>query len=56
MPHKCLAGCGTWISDDGKYCVSCERTIYGEGGIVDYESKEEEAETGEPSHSVSQDT
>ena len=53
MSKKCLGGCNRWINEDREFCVSCERTIYGEGGVVDEESEEEEAETGEPSHSVS---
>lgn len=33
MSHKCLGGCGKYIGDDRRYCTTCERNIFGNGGM-----------------------
>ena len=55
MPHRCYGGCGTYISDDKKYCTACEKARCEVENIAD-EEQQEETETGESSYSISQDT
>ena len=58
MSRKCLGGCGKYIGDDRVYCISCEKTLFGNGGLnngeeTQEEEGEEETEAGESSRGVS---
>lgn len=30
--HKCLC-CGVYVNFDRTYCISCEKTLFGNGGV-----------------------
>jgi len=37
MTHRCENGCRRWVNDDRRYCIECERLLFGSGGIKDEE-------------------
>ncbi len=34
--HKCLC-CGVFVSFDRTYCIACEKTFFGNGGVTNGE-------------------